>query len=99
VFPVRYELDFYILFRRNSVFKGLSTGRTLLYPSDGHGQGTCGKMWNMIFPLLDAVVSILLYRWHTNTAVVHNVHDRWKYMPGKFECLQKIGTGAARAPS
>jgi hypothetical protein len=23
VFPVRYELDFYILFRRNSVFKGL----------------------------------------------------------------------------
>jgi hypothetical protein len=21
--PVRYELDFYILFRRNSVFKGL----------------------------------------------------------------------------
>jgi hypothetical protein len=24
MFPVRYELDFYILFRRNSVFKGLS---------------------------------------------------------------------------
>jgi hypothetical protein len=24
VFPVRYELDFYILFRRNSVFKGLT---------------------------------------------------------------------------
>jgi hypothetical protein len=23
VFPVRYELNFYILFRRNSVFKGL----------------------------------------------------------------------------
>jgi hypothetical protein len=23
VFPVRYELTFYILFRRNSVFKGL----------------------------------------------------------------------------
>jgi hypothetical protein len=23
VFPVRYELDFYILLRRNSVFKGL----------------------------------------------------------------------------
>jgi hypothetical protein len=24
VFPVRYELEFYILFRRNSVFKGLT---------------------------------------------------------------------------
>jgi hypothetical protein len=24
MFPVRYELDFYILFRRNSVFKGLT---------------------------------------------------------------------------
>jgi hypothetical protein len=24
VFPVRYELNFYIVFRRNSVFKGLS---------------------------------------------------------------------------
>jgi hypothetical protein len=24
VFPVRYRLDFYILFRRKSVFKGLS---------------------------------------------------------------------------
>jgi hypothetical protein len=24
VFPVRYEMDLYILFRRNSVFKGLS---------------------------------------------------------------------------
>jgi hypothetical protein len=24
VFPVRYKLDSYILFRRNSVFKGLS---------------------------------------------------------------------------
>jgi hypothetical protein len=23
VFPVRYELNFYIVFRRNSVFKGL----------------------------------------------------------------------------
>jgi hypothetical protein len=23
VFPVRYELDLYILFRRNSIFKGL----------------------------------------------------------------------------
>jgi hypothetical protein len=23
MFPVRYELDFYILFRRNSAFKGL----------------------------------------------------------------------------
>jgi hypothetical protein len=23
MFPVRYELNFYILFRRNSVFKGL----------------------------------------------------------------------------
>jgi hypothetical protein len=23
MFPVRYELDLYILFRRNSVFKGL----------------------------------------------------------------------------
>jgi hypothetical protein len=31
VFPVRYELDVYILFRRNSLFKGLSTGTTLTF--------------------------------------------------------------------
>jgi hypothetical protein len=33
VFPVRYGLDFYILFRRNSLFKGLNaTGlRNLKY--------------------------------------------------------------------
>jgi hypothetical protein len=29
VFPVRYELDLYILFRRNSVFKGLRNASTL----------------------------------------------------------------------
>jgi hypothetical protein len=30
VFPVRYELDLYILFRRNSVFKGLNNIASLL---------------------------------------------------------------------
>jgi hypothetical protein len=29
VFPVRYELNFYMLFRRNSAFKVLSTGTGL----------------------------------------------------------------------
>jgi hypothetical protein len=28
VFPVRYELDLYVLFRRNSVFKGLKNMAT-----------------------------------------------------------------------
>jgi hypothetical protein len=32
VFPVRYGLDYYILFRRNSVFKGLMTARTADVP-------------------------------------------------------------------
>jgi hypothetical protein len=27
VFPVRYELNLYILFKRNSVFKGLALGK------------------------------------------------------------------------
>jgi hypothetical protein len=30
MFPVRYELDCYVLFRRNSVFKGLISGLTIL---------------------------------------------------------------------
>jgi hypothetical protein len=32
VFPVRYELDSYILFRRNSVFKGIIRGLLLYLP-------------------------------------------------------------------
>jgi hypothetical protein len=37
VFPVRYELDFYILFRINLVFKGLMTLDKLL--------GLCNVKW------------------------------------------------------
>jgi hypothetical protein len=38
VFPVRYELDSYILFRRNSVFKGLMMKCSFItrqFPADG----------------------------------------------------------------
>jgi hypothetical protein len=31
VFPVRYELKFYIIFRRNSVFKGLNIISLLIF--------------------------------------------------------------------
>jgi hypothetical protein len=27
---------------------------------------------------------------HSKILLVHNVTDRWKYMPGKFEHIQKI---------
>jgi hypothetical protein len=38
VFPARYELDLYILFRTQSVVKGLSTGSDVLCES-GHAGG------------------------------------------------------------
>jgi hypothetical protein len=38
VFPVRYELDSYIVFRRNSVFKGLILG-----PAKGDDDAEIGR--------------------------------------------------------
>jgi hypothetical protein len=35
MFPVRYGLDFYILFRRNSVFKGLIVPKTVVFRKKG----------------------------------------------------------------
>jgi hypothetical protein len=46
-----------------------------------------GDVWSRIYPLLGAAVSKILYMRHTNTAV-----HKWKYMPGKFECIQKVSS-------
>jgi hypothetical protein len=46
VFPVRYELNLYILIRRNSVCKGLSTSEVFMKSEDRTGWSS-GKVLNL----------------------------------------------------
>jgi hypothetical protein len=47
VFPVRYELKFYIIFRRNSVFKGLIAFCNKIYDSI-HGRILFKLLWRIV---------------------------------------------------
>jgi hypothetical protein len=53
VFPVRYGLDFYILFGRNSVFKGLRLGLQrqggMNHIGQGPVAGSCEHRVNLVF--------------------------------------------------